>query len=101
MLLFSLLNLYEADSLKDINIFTVVQVSLILAITFLPLGTFVIFSAVTYYCANKKKLTNDAFLGKVGTFTEGAKREDVKTALLIPIMYFLRSLVLCLVLVLF
>ena len=100
MLLFSLLNLYEVNSLREINIFTVVEVSEILAVVFLLLATFVIFSVVAYYCANKKKLSDDAFLSKVGTFTEGAKRKDTITALIIPVMYFLRSLVLCLGLVL-
>ena len=103
MVLFSLLNLYERNSLKDIK-FKSVEASLILSIVFLLLGTVFIFSVVAYYCVNTEKLTNDAFLSKVGTFTEGAKREkalDTRTALLIPVMYFMRSFVLCVGLVYF
>ena len=96
MLIFSLLNLYEWHSLKK-TMFKSVRVSLVLSAVFLSLGTIVIFSVVMYYCANTEKITDAAFLGKVGTFTEGAKRRkpsDTKTALVIPLMYFMRSFVL-------
>ena len=49
-----------------------------------------------YFWRNKERLQDEDFLKRVGTFVEGARKEkssDVKTAIMVQMVFFIRSIV--------
>ena len=98
MFLFSLLNIKKMAGAyqEDTDFFSVV-LSNWLSIFFFAHCFIVPIAVITYFCRNREKLQDVDFLGKVGTFIEGAnkgKKTNLIFAIMVQVSFFLRSVTL-------